>query len=1678
MSNDWRNWKAPASAEQTGASSPSEDRQPWRQSPPPVAFGGWRIAAFARLVVILLACATALVWLLFWLAPPGPAALVLVSAGYEDNLAISQNAPGRAAVDQLAQLASSSAPLSELFQRVGRLRLPQSPTDLLRGGDWARGVDSIRENTVIVFLAMHGAADRKGAYLLPHDASADPGDRLRMDRVIDRLGQLPAKKQKLLILDPTGLQPERTLGVFHNDFVRALLDLEPQIQQIPNLVVLLSTDLDQHSWLSPDLRTSLFMRHFIDGLVGNQTSSNRANRPPLDALTLFRSVRSAVQNDARRLYGAAQEPLLLPREGGEERARAISLTFKVDPPTTSTNVDPLPIVRPTREEYAQFTRKAAALACTPRDFGLWQSWLTRYEQLRILQSPNAPAILQKIQDTALRVRQALDQDLSSRTATLTTRTLLGYSDVDPPEPFPPLERLWQFDPEKRQAGWQSIKETSSTSIPLLRHDMLVALLKKVAVNPARNLRKAGEIAKLLDDPLRSTRPAEAHFLVQLSQNLAARLTNENDIPGQPQELQLDPNLVGPLADALTIRRLAERAAFCVQGDGYPYAEQIWPQIAKEIQEADTLRENAQDLLFSSEPQRWKEASALLAEAKTRYEKILQGTISKQQALAIHDRACNELNAHQSWVPFSEDDQLVAKIKSLLGTLSQWERTEQLDARLDLAKALSRGLDEFQAAAETFAQKCESAEPMSPPSIVSVLRVQTLPLRVRERLIQRLYRLPQYARSVIPQPETDSSARQEGRLIRRASDRGQIMLAGLGPDLYTLAVKKNKADDRGISDMDYADVETFIRRPDFNGTWSKILRFAGDNVGTAWRRLPDLIDEEVTNAYAKNDSVPLRRAERLARRLSPGQAQTLQRHPTALARAADLAQFLVAQAERTRRGGWYADDPQAEPYFRIVGQEMLRDAEQLDPFRAKRSLVAQEKKALLDDQRLVILTPKTKHMVGGDVIGLNGEILPPGDKGSDKPQTPPAKDSLADFSTGHPVIRAALGEKLSFVDPADARVLATNEPQIHAIRIRSEELDRAERSLPPTASVEPTSVQWLGYWRGQKIAATTPVMLHPAPESLRVDYARPAQAGLAVRADGQLIDRYGVAQGGITFVVDCSGSLGPVEEAGGVDTSRSRYRSSLTALRKILASLPRGVRVSVWTFGERSGGTNPEETIRRIQPMTAWTGKESQIDELVRPLESLEPWNFSAIAHAMLEARADLEKISQPRAMIVLSDGDDNRFAKDKTVNPTSGTIAEVLNRRFEKENIAIHMLGFAGKDGKPEESLEKNFAFVTKRTPAGVLTTIDKPQAVIAAIRRMFIPGLQWQLQKDTAKTIAAAPVDIARVGDNDTWFFLEPMRASYRFAVPEVPFSRNLKLAESDLLLLQLSKDGKALSRLTWSKEPEFARRPHRENGAWRSAVMQNQLFGTGALQMLMSVERQFKTGEAPAQVYPGSLWLELKPNGTTLKPVVRWGTQYGFPAPSWGVDVAIWPTQPSGPCQPRVQLWWGEDEENASAEVKFKSEATASQEIKIAERSFTIDPVRIEEHWVQTANQGGIGVREKRWCVVVNAHHEIDSPSLWATLLGMGEPSGQEHRHHRGAGRYVGLFWFAEAAEERQLKELVKEKLTGLKITSVEAFCAHASHEGKTQKKTQEIHRADFENLDIPAAVPERPRTLWSTK
>ena len=472
---------------------------------------------------------------------------------------------------------------------------------------WDRGLDGAGERTVMLAFFAHGGADADGPYLLRADAGAAAGEkgRLRLSDIIERLKALPARTNKLLVLDATGMGPNWALGMLQNDFARSLDGMEAQIAAVPNLAVLSASGPDQTSWPDEQSRRTVFGRCLLQGLQGaaDENGDGRVN-----AWELYRYAAAQVEDWTRSYRDAIQTPVLLPHGAeGERRARAMHLTMVLGrgaeanaPPDApaAVNADAL---RHAWDRVRELSRETPA-RYAPYAWARYRAAVLRYEQLLLAgDEENAETVLGLLPELEEKIRQAGKLHLASAENTLAMTALAAPG--SPPDAAPVwFNALWGAKPEEVRSKWEELQTGKDAPADLAARQRLRARLAELSIAAASRdpsaMGRASDLVRLVHDPLRPA-PAEAHFLRMVSQNLPT--------PKPPDAL---------LTDAFGLRVSAERAALAVPADGAAYSEQAFPWVRSTVEEADHLRQAGQDLLFAPEPERMTAAADDFREARS------------------------------------------------------------------------------------------------------------------------------------------------------------------------------------------------------------------------------------------------------------------------------------------------------------------------------------------------------------------------------------------------------------------------------------------------------------------------------------------------------------------------------------------------------------------------------------------------------------------------------------------------------------------------------------------------------------------------------------------------------------------------------------------------------------------------------------------------------------------------------------------------------------------------------------------------------------------------------------------------------------------------------------------------------------------------------------------------------
>jgi hypothetical protein len=1552
----------------------------------------------------------AVVWVALWSHPARPARVVVVRAGYADNLAVPPNPEGT----NLAHLLTGGAALRLTRPGPGTL-LPE-----LDGGS---------DRCVVVVVAAHGGRDRDGAFLFPDDAGTAPADRVRLRAVLDRLAALPHARHKFLVLDATEPAAFPDLGLVHNDFASAVEELEGAIAAVPNLVVLVSSGPDQRSWPFPERGVTAFGHHLHEALSG---AADLDGDRRVTGWELAEYVRPRVRAWARDQRAALQEPVLLPRgPEGEARSRAMHLaTIRLVPagqPQPPTPFEPPPELRRAWEEYRDL---AAATpppeAYTPHLWRQYEAWALRHER-HVLAADADGAATCRGQLAKLHRRIEADRRLPVRPQSIALPAAVG--NVSVPEAVPEvfadgIRRV--ADPKLNAADrakeWEKVRAPAGYGAEAAGVLWAAAFIRHVAENPADRLESVRNILPLLD-PLFPVRPAELHFLAMLANHL-------------PSEAISD---AGPLLkQVLELRLQAERAAGCLPAKGYAYADTVHAWVRTDVTAADTDRRQAEDLCFSASPADRVAAAGNATAATSGYRRAAEQAGYVRSLLTHWHTAASQFPGRAEWLvrtpPAGAVADRLVREAAFHSDLAVWElvRRAAADARLtaldpvafkpvaddlgarvaDLDRRLAREADQLIAARPEF----EGVVTPRPDAVTwwhAADAALTAPdanperranfLREYRRVSRQLFVTSQTRPETLPEvPPTDT----RDRAFDAARRRGTAALARLGKEAFD-----------GRPGEGYKTVE-FQLNDWLSTSARKSLTAAGTRIG-----------DVLAGLAADAKAAPPADGDRLARVLTPAGCAGLAENPSARLRRAGVGDLLLTQARRTLADHWYSDG--GEPYYRRATEQLAADAANLttpgstgpSPFaaivKATESFPAQSdlppRFVFTDESRLAAKATLTP--VAG-VSGRPGFVTLRAD--------PPFPGAEAGRTPAVPVAPNATPSTLA--------------------------LPLARPAAPPPGGpvTQSGQLRLRGFFRGREDVWTRTVEVHSTPHQTAVTVpAADPFAKLAVRADSALAARYAVGAGSVAVVLDCSGSMRPDPAVPG---NRGLYPQAVDALRDVLASLPPGTIVGVRTFGRRTPGARAaEDTIRDLlPPVKLPLDPAPTVDEIVARAAAVtidDLYDRSPVVRSVLAARESVKAAPGPfRAVVLISDAVDTRFPEDPDF--AGKTVKDVLRTAFGGGDVPLAVVALP-VTVPVEVAAQKEFEVVTTLRPAGLFV----PPAQAGRVGQWLRSGLSPRVRYTVEPIAPASPVDpfdlTAATDPPDDWYpgHLPPGR--YRLRMSGVAdFAHDLLVRPGDRLLAHLTEDGGRLSlRRYWypANWPALARSP---GAGPQLALLQNRPDGV-RVKMVAAVEPPPGPEAVVAPVRTGEVWFDITPAVPNADPVaVRWRPAPGFPGPTWAVDVAGWPAVPGGKglAAPNVRAWWPAGGAFRAEPERWKRPTAGwlkAETTEVAGGAATILSATAETHPVEVRP----GVVEPRPCLAVRLKYPPGQPA-WVRPVGTEPPVGGEVRVFAAAGRVTCLFWWDST---RLTDEVLSDRVSAFEVV--------------TRREAPDVARLDLREAPPPA-------------
>jgi len=1619
--------------------------------------------------LLLVLLAGALVWTSTWWQPPAPVGMLLVGAGYQDNLAVPPNVLGMRGLRQMAAGLGNEHARSGRFESLVSLAGPV--VDLWSDTSWQSQIAACRQSTVGVYVCLHGGADAAGAYLLPNDVDVERFEQqvLRVSSIVHDFAKLPAARRKLLVLDCTQMTNQPSLGMLQNDFARQLMALDEQIKAVPNLVVICASGPAQCSWTSSELSNTLFSHYWVAGQQGAATDLNQNGR--LAVNELFDFVRSSTDVWAQANRAARQTPFLLPSGAeGTRRAERIELAVvrseAVPPPLSVPNEIP---ARPAGiEQIWQASEELAASTpapwtYTPHRWRRYQALALRREALLLTGDlPAADRIGERLAELTHEIEHARMLEFASVGNSLAMPWVSTNLGPEPTAASADVARLWNAPAGQLAAQWQAAMANVQppTARRVLRYFVTQSLIDRASEDPRGSLPRAAEILRSLASPLEPS-PTEVQFLRFI----------DRDVPlkDAPQKLCM------LVTQAVQTRLLAERAAAGLVTPGPIDAGANLPWVAATVTAADVERRAGEDRLFA-DASHWAEARESLERARTGYQAALALASQGQTANDALQTALARLPCFEPWVTTRAtlDGRQVTSGRRLDQDLtSLWQRAHRLESDLqalqratpDLgavdtatsarlaqdAEALNSARAEFERhVAIQWEALAGAASPDGFRDLEDALASPVVPWELRSRLLDARVRVcralwVQSGLTAVATVEVPAEEQVE-RVHQIAARRGKLALAALGRVWFDRPLADGQAQ-RETFEQTQHRLDTFA--VDEQGWVS--LAVAGRQIGERYRALSPAVQTAVsaaTSATWDGAWQDLTNADLWLRQLRADTGGAVCR-PNLL-RALLLQRFLMWQAQRTWLDHWWSEDG-SEPYYRVAGDLYLADAERLG---APLSEVSKTRSQLHAPGGLAWNVPAGQSLTSEPRLEIIGRLTAAADASS-----PPGSPTVWANTQGPLDLQAPVsqGRMLRQLTGPSAEALLT-------CTVSSPLLAAAEQQLVGAPQNAAAALEFTALFRGQRVTTDAPLTVSTTPRLTVADLPVPEQANLAVRS-GSATGEDARGAGRVVFVLDASGSMGPAAKES--FSPQTKYAEAVQALEDVLQDLPAGIEVSIWVFGQALGvektTQDPERTIRRVVGPLTWTGPSgNQLDSVSSALRypTIEPWNESPIVEAMLRAKQDLMTSGAGyRAMVVITDGMDNRWQSHDSGSNAS-TVSAALRQGFQGTGITVDVVGFKVVD-QEEAAARQQFQTVETLWPAGRYVTVDRAEGLANTLRAGLHHGQHYWIENAAGRPAHGVPhagIAMSSPDANNRWLPHGLPPGSYQVRTKKGGgTAQNVALAPGDLLLLDLERhNGQSFFRRAQFAATEFSWKPQLASANWNWAVLQNQRQTSGDAQLLVTSELQGQLSPVWMQQFnPAEVWFDLTAGGQSPSSW-RWRRVFGYPAAAYGIDAGGWPLDPLGAwSKTRVRAWWSAFQPAPPAvslarglDFQHVAELTG-RKLYAFDDQIMLEGLNVERHVVETSP----GQLLPCDCLVVRLQH-APGRQFRIRLQGV-QPAGSEHRYYDPAlGRTTALFW--------NLGQGSLEALTGLSVVSMDALKQAAEGSGNT---------IDFGDLPAPQADDVRP-------
>lgn len=750
------------------------------------------------------------------------------------------------------------------------------------------------------------------------------------------------------------------------------------------------------------------------------------------------------------------------------------------------------------------------------------------------------------------------------------------------------------------------------------------------------------------------------------------------------------------------------------------------------------------------------------------------------------------------------------------------------------------------------------------------------------------------------------------------------------------------------------------------------------------------------------------------------------------RKKSVSRFLAFQADRLYQDGLWAFDENAVPYYRIASDLLKSD-----------SIALSQGNLHIDAENQSLVA---NHQA--DPMGI--ELIVPPQLTWTTQQQESVKIAIqqnADLSQGFITLWARSQGSIRMLQPiADQRAcwsIGAIEASDQPASLQANNPWMVTVSRNSEAVLDKNEVEVFAYFRGRKLSKSVGLNFFDQPDIQIVSQPKTKGARVAIRSLERLQSGKGSA---VTIVLDCSGSMGAKPgEAFGPDT---KYSHAVSAVEKLLDSLPTGTDLSIWAFGQATGPDKTvgqaEQSIRQVQSGVLWDAKDTQLrrrilDAISYP--SLEPWNESPLFATIHAASSDLKNYDGTRSLIVITDGHDNRIANDPVANPLALTESKWMEKHFNGTGITVNVIAFR-VESKDRQSTRQQLTTVERLLPPGKFVEIDQAAELAAALRQLITVTPSVNLHRVSGSGDRGEKVKLAVSNPSDnaiTW--TDPLEAGlYEISANASETVTLIQVRDGDHLVLADLKPNSSSSTKssTSGSQGRFDLWPvmqhelqwcrQKQVGRWQLGLQPLIASDSNTIEKRLVLWAS-SPGESISVQSPRGLWIEATQRNEPLP--ISWKSSSEQPGAAFDIT-----SQRNGGDEPVFKVWVSDQSAIPVASLRkgtnFSHTADlAPQQIQVSGGNVRLLSASIENHSVVDSH----GETELLPCLVLRSDMPAGSVHFLRTEGLFFE--GFDEQHYRELGQYTLRLWPVTA-------EQVNKSLNAVHLISIEDFKRSAEQNG----------------------------------